>query len=600
MCGISGVYNFRGGEVNRKALEGMSRQLIHRGPDDKGVMSGGQIGLANRRLSVIDLETGHQPIHNEDKSLWLVFNGEIYNFPRLRKDLLKEGHRFYTQTDTECLLHLYEEKGTAFLKKLDGMFALALWDGKKKRLLLARDPLGKKPLYWTVWNGKLLFASELKAIFAYPGFKKKLEEQSLGKYFFYSFLPSPSTLFKGVKKVPPGHFLTVEENGLIKEEKYWEIDYGRKINLAREEIKEEVLVTLEEAVRKRLLADVPLGVFLSGGIDSGLIASLMTKFSAKVNSFSLGFEEEDFDESAFAAQTARRLGIKLQIGIFRERDLNSLLEETVAILDEPLGDPSVLPTLFLSKLAAREVKVVLSGDGGDESFAGYPKYLGHFILERILRGRLPSIKISRPEAGEMNNFLAFAGEALYRRNQWWISSFSPEAIKELTGHVPDFSDLERYHQDFNGKDILDEASFLDQKLTLADLYLPKVDRASMSASLEVRCPFLDKALVEYCARIPFGEKIKGGRTKSLLREIAAEYLPAEVINQPKKGFGIPLRKWLAGGLRPWVREYLNKDKIRKGGILNPKVVGRVIKSGNANAIWKLLVFEIWRQNWLKN
>ncbi len=601
MCGICGFFNFSSHDLEKRNLIAMNKVLFHRGPDEEGYWLGGGVGLASRRLAIIDLKTGRQPIHNEDKSLWIVFNGEIYNFPQLRQMLLKKGHQFYTRTDTECLVHLYEEEGISFLKKLDGMFALALWDGRQKKMILSRDPLGEKPLYWTVFQDRLLFASEIKSIFAYPGFKREADQSSLGKYFFYSFIPSPNTVYKNIKRVSPGSYLEVDSRGRLKEKKYWEIDYSRKLSLSREEIKEKVVRLLDKAVQKRLLSDVPVGIFLSGGIDSGLVAAMMSEAAggSKINAFSLAFKEPGFDESFLAEISAKHLGLAFHRRCFTSDKISRLVPGLIKTLDEPMGDPSILATLFLSLFAAEKVKVVLSGDGGDESFGGYPKYLAHLFLQKMNLSKFPNLRLAKVFA-DKGKVLDCASLPIYLRNQLWISPFSMKEIEELTGSKVDQSDLFQIHRQFSGADSIDEAFFLDQKLTLSDLYLPKVDRASMAASLEVRSPFLDKDLIEFCARIPSAEKIKGFRTKSLLREIAEDFLPKEVISLPKKGFGIPLKNWLAEAPRPLIADYLSPEKIRRGGFLNPKAVNQIVSRGPAAALWKLLAFQIWQENWLKN
>ncbi len=601
MCGICGVFNLSSKRAKEDEVRKMNDPLFHRGPDEEGYWVSGRIGLGSRRLSVIDLKTGRQPIHNEDKSLWIVFNGEIYNFPSLKESLLKKGHRFYTKTDTECLLHLYEEEGIGFLKKLDGMFALALWDGRKKKVILARDPLGEKPLFWSIFQNQFLFASEVKSILSYPGFKREIDQTSLGKYFFYSFIPSPNTIYQGIKKVRPGHCLEIDSQGKVKEQKYWEIDYSQKLSLSREEIKKSVIRLLEKAVEKRLISDVPIGIFLSGGIDSGLVAAIMSEMvsGSKINAFNLAFKEQGLDESFSAQSTAKHLGMAFHKRFFIQDNVAGLLPELIKILDEPVGDPSILPTLFLSFFASEKVKVVLSGDGGDESFGGYPKYLAHLLLQKVNLGKMPNLGLAKVFA-DKGKVLDYASWPLYLRNQIWISPFSATEMEELTGSKVDKSDLTDYHRRFNGKDPLDEAFFLDQMLTLSDLYLPKVDRASMAASLEVRSPFMDKDLIEFCAKIPSAEKLRGFQTKSLLREIAKDFLPKEVVSLPKKGFGIPLREWLTESLQPLAAEYLSLEKIKKDGILNFRTVDEIIKSKNAAGVWKLLAFQIWKENWLKN
>lgn len=598
MCGICGIINLDQNLVLEKELRCMNGTLIHRGPDGEGYFILKNVGLASRRLSVIDLKSGSQPIHNEDKGLWIVFNGEIYNYRQLKKELVQKGHRFYTESDTEVIIHLYEEEGEACLNKLDGMFALAIWDEKKKELLLARDPMGKKPLYWALFGSKFVFASEPKAILALPGFKRIIDRDSLSKYFFYGYVPSPNTIFKGIKKLSSGNFMYVRKNIAGEEKKYWEIDYSGKFDeLGPGEMKNKVKSLLKKSVEKRLVADVPVGVFLSGGIDSSLVAAFIP--SKKVEAFTIGFEDSFFDESVYAKMVADHLGIRQNIKIFSNREVFGILPKALELMDEPMADPSVLPTYLLAAFTAQKVKVALSGDGGDESFAGYPKYLAHFFLHRTGFEKLPFWHAIASQKGRVGKLLANSSFPLYLRNQFWISSLSAGEIRKMTGVNLRLDELEKYHTIFNGRDALDETFFLDQKMTLSDQNLVKVDRASMANGLEIRCPFLDKALVEFSAKIPYKSKIGRFKTKSLLREIAKDLLPKEIINLPKKGFGVPLKEWLGNELKPLINENLSLKKIKEEGILNPEVVGRILKRKNQDAIWKLLVFEIWREKWLK-
>lgn len=597
MCGICGILALdRKKEIDCQQLEGMVRSLYPRGPDDEGIFVKESFGFGSRRLSIIDIKGGHQPLFNEDKSLGIVFNGEIYNFLELKKTLLKKGHRFSTRSDTEVILHLYEDLGEKCLLKLEGMFALAIFDFRKKELFLARDPIGKKPLYWSVFGDKFVFASEPKAILTLPDFKKIIDKDSLPKYFFYGYVPSPNTIFRTIKRLSSGCFMYVRKSVVEEEKKYWEIDYSEKFNdLNTKEIKDRTISLLAKAVEKRLIADVPIGIFLSGGLDSSLVAAFIP--SKKVEAFTIGFEDSSFDESIYAKKAADYLGIKQNIEVFSDSEVLGILPKALELMDEPLADPSVLPTYLLSVFTRRKVKVALSGDGGDENFAGYPKYLAHYLLEKTPLKKFPFRRPPEQPSGKFWTFEAYAGFPLELRNQFWLSSFSVEEIEKLTGTKLDLSDIYKYHQAFNGKDLVDEAFFLDQKMTLADQNLVKVDRVSMANSLEVRCPFLDKDIVEFAAKIPFKSKIGRFKTKSLLREIAKELLPPEIINLPKKGFGIPLREWLSNELTPLINENLSLKKIREEDILNPEMVEKILKKRNYEAVWKLLVFEIWLKKW---
>lgn len=604
MCGICGIFYFdQKKEVDHQELSVMIKSISHRGSDDEGIFAKGNFGFGNCRLSIIDIKGGHQPIFNEDQSLGIVFNGEIYNFLNLKNSLLKKGHKINTRSDTEVILHLYEDLGSKCLERLDGMFALAIFDFKKKELFLARDPMGKKPLYWASFGGKFVFASEPKAILAFPDFKRKVDQDSLTKYFFYGYVPSPNTIFEGIKRLSSGSFMLVKRSGIEEEKKFWEIDYSRKLEvLNEEEIKSKTKLLLKRAVEKRLVSDVPVGIFLSGGIDSSLVAALVP--NKKIEAFTIGFEDKKMDESLDAKAVADYLGIKHNLRNFSNKEVLSTFPEALELMDEPNADPSILPTYLVSAFARTKVKVVLSGDGGDESFAGYPKYLGHFLLEKSLLGKMRRLPVcyaiaSLVGSGKGKKFWQYASLPLYLRNQLWLNFLSVSKIEELTGTKLDLSDINKYHWTFNGKNPLDEAFFLDQKMTLADQNLVKVDRASMANSLEVRCPFLDKELVQFAAGLKFEDKIKGFKTKAILRVIAKDLLPKEIINLSKKGFGIPLKKWLDNELTDIKNHYLSIERIDKENLLNPQTVKQIIKDNNPDTIWKLLVFEVWADKWLK-
>lgn len=600
MCGICGIYDFNQNNVLKKDILRMNKSLIHRGPDEQGHYLQKNIALANCRLAIIDLKSGRQPICNENKKIWIVFNGEIYNYQDLKNKLIKKGHSFSTQSDTEVILHLYEEEGDNFLNKLDGMFALAMWDKKQKRIILARDRLGKKPLYWTIFQNKFIFASEVKAILTYPAFKKTIDKDAVRDYFCYGFVPSPKTIFKNISKLPAGCSLTINKHGKTKLKKYWDFDYSVKLNnYSEKEIINTIISLLKKAVLKRLISDVPLGLMLSGGIDSGLVAAILKECTSsfKIKAYSIGFEEKAFDESFYAKKLAKHLDIKHYVKIFTQRQLIKTVQSVVDTLDEPMSDPSILPTYFLSNFVGGQVKVALSGDGGDEGFAGYPKYLAHRFLPAKGWGlfRQTNWQLNLGKIGQLINYM---NHPLPVRNQLWINPFSPQEITELTGVNPSYAKIDHYHRLFKGKDSLDEAFYLDQKLTLADMYLVKVDRASMASSLEVRSPFLDKDLVEFSTQIPAKLKLKNLQTKYLLKKIAYKYLPVEIVNQPKKGFGIPLDRWIEGELGPMVSKHLNLEQIQQQGLLNPKLVDRIVKAKRSNAIWRLLVFQLWREKWL--
>lgn len=424
--------------------------------------------------------------------------------------------------------------------------------------------------------------------------KKEIDRQSLAEYFLYGFVPAPATIFEGAKKPVA---------------KLWQLDYSKKLDWSKGKIKREVVRLLKKAVKKSLVGKPPFGVFLSGGIDSGLVAAMMSKFitPAEIQAFTVGFEEKKFDESNYATAIARHLGIKNHfLKTFSPKEALRLTRRLSEVLDEPMADPSLLPTLFAFEWARKKVKVAFLGDGGDESFGGYPKHLAHWFLERTWFGRL--LRVSGLSGvlgkwgrlGKLGKFLCYAPYSLYLRNQLWISQFSSQEVEKLIGQKVNFEDLERYHQEFDGQDPLDEGFFLDQKLTLPDLYLVKTEQTSKAAGLKIVCPFLDKELVEFCCQIPFELKLRGWQTKALLREIALDYLPKEVVVRPKLGFGFPLKEWLESNLKPLVNRELLPAKIKKEGFLNHEVVERILDRGNPHQIWNLLVFELWLKRWLKN
>ncbi|OFW89149.1 MAG: asparagine synthase (glutamine-hydrolyzing) [Candidatus Levybacteria bacterium RIFCSPHIGHO2_02_FULL_37_18] len=622
MCGICGILNFTKEPLtvkNKEVLKKMADTLYKRGPDEEGYFLDENIGLGIRRLKVIDLKTGSQPIHNEDKTVWVVLNGEIYNFPELREKL--KNHFFYTNSDTETIIHAYEEYGEDFLSRLDGMFAFALWDAKKKKLILARDRFGKKPLYYSVFDNKLIFASEVKAILAYLGFNKEFNPAMLSKYLLYGYVPTPNTIFKNINRLSAGHFLTAEKNR-IEIKKYWDLDFSRKEEINEQEIINQTKNKLKSAIEKRLVSDVPLGVFLSGGIDSSLITALMAELvpPEKIKTFTIGFQEKDYDESKIAERISKIIGTDHHQEILPIKKALEIVYKIPEFMDEPIADPSIIPTYLVSQSAKKEITVALGGDGGDELFGGYPKYIAHPIAEyysfapKILRKkffdkiiiRLPLLKNKdRYKLEKLVEGVSFPAPI---RNQIWISSFNPEEIdKILINHKPEgeiFSDILSYLKDKNFKEELDRIFYLDFKMTLQDTYLTKVDRASMANSLEVRSPFLDKDLAEFAFKIPNRLKLKNFRTKYILKEIAKEYFPKDIIHQPKIGFGIPLAEWLRNDLKELLLEHLNEQTINNQGLFNYSFINNLvnehIKGGkdNSSKLWPLLVFQMWHKTWL--
>jgi len=618
MCGITGYF----GQGNEEILRRMTDSLKHRGPDDEGFYFKGQLGLGNRRLSIIDLKTGHQPLANEDKSVWLVFNGEIYNFLELKKDLEKKGHQFQTESDTEVMVHLYEDMGEDFLKELNGMFAIALWDESNKKLILARDRMGQKPLYYCLINQTLIFASELKALFEHPLIKKEIDFDGLNKYLIYEYVPTPQTIIKGVKKLEPGHFL-VYQNNQLKKSAYWDIQFNQSFSQKDYLVKFENL--LEDAVTKRLIADVPLGIFLSGGIDSSTIAYFAQKNSLqKIKTFSIGFTDKSFDESAYAEQAAKFLGTEHEHQTCAPTDLLNSIDDIAKINDEPLADASIVPTYLLSKFTRQKVTVALGGDGGDELLAGYSTFLAlkfaklFRYLPRAIRKIIQKTANCLPVS--FDNFsLDFKIKKILSgydyspeiQNQIWLGSFTPKEnqklflpeIAEQINFKQSFSEINQFVDKNRNESLENRLIYLYLKQYLSDDILVKADRASMFASLEVRAPFLDYRLVEYINSLPYNLKLRGWTTKYILKQIMKDKLPANIINRPKKGFGLPVAKWITKELKDFTLDLLNEQSIKKQGIFNYQEIKKLLedhltkKADHRKKIWTLIVFQMWQEKW---
>src|SRR3989344_337726 len=624
MCGITGYF----GEGNREILKKMTDSLRHRGPDDEGFYIGERIGLGHRRLSIIDLEGGHQPMTNEDKTIWVVFNGEIYNFQELKEKLEKQGHQFKTKSDTEAIVHLYEEKEEEFLEELNGMFAIALWDEKKEKLILARDRLGEKPLYYVVFNQNLVFGSELKALLAHPLVKKELDLGSLAKYLIYEYAPAPHSILKDIYKLGPGEYL-VYKNNQASVKKYWEISFDKNPeNLTKDEYLGELEKRLEEAVKKRLVADVPLGIFLSGGLDSTSLAYFAQKNSSKrIKTFSIGFVDRSFDESEYARQAARFLKTEHYEKILEPKDCLNLIPQIADFLDEPLADASLVPTYLLSQFTREKVTVALGGDGGDELFMGYPTFQA-YRLDRIYQ-KIPSwlrnyfiqplIKNLPPSFNNISfdfrlkRFIAGSSFRPEIKNQIWLGSFEPAQLRDLL--APSiyqqiklnkiFEDIENYLEGVKSKSIENRLIYLYLKNYLQDDILVKTDRASMAVGLEVRAPFLDYTLVDFINSLPTEYKLRGFKTKYLFKELMKNKLPQNIVYRPKKGFGLPIAKWLKNDLKVFVLDSFSESKIKREGIFNFNYIKNLLQehfSGqkdNRKVLWTLLIFEIWLEKWRK-
>lgn len=623
MCGIAGVVS-RTAPIHEQELRLMAAALRHRGPDDDGFYlspqdRGAHCGFGFRRLSIIDVSGGHQPIPNEDESVWAMCNGEIYNFKELRRELESDGHVFRTYSDTEVLVHLWERDGARLVDRLNGMFAVAIWDERERSLFLARDRLGEKPLYYADLGETMVFASEAKGILAHPTCSSPaLDEQALVEYLAFEYVPAPKSIFRGVKKLEAAHTLTWRE-GKADVERYWEPRFDVVNGRSDAEWIDETAARLRDSVHRRLVSDVPLGVFLSGGLDSSAVAAMMTQLLPphSVETFSIGFTEPTFDESVYARRVAAYLGTDHHEHIVSARSMASLLPDVVAVLDEPLGDASILPTYELSRLTRRDVTVALGGDGGDELFAGYPTFPAHRVAElyrvpRVLNRALSHAADWLPVSNtnfsidfKVKRFLRGARAPMAVRDQLWLGSFSPDESRRLVRRsgVDPFSEL----CNSDGRRSLD----LVQRLTAQYLryylegdILVKLDRASMANSLEVRAPFLDHTFVEFVNSMPSSLKLKGLRTKHVLKKALRPYLPPEIIERPKKGFGIPVAEWLNGELKELSDDALSESELRAHGLFEVAEVHRLMRDhrrgrrDNRKQLWTLLMFQLWHRRWL--
>src|SRR2546422_4792393 len=631
MCGITGWANLdprtRPPEGAEELLRSMCDRMIHRGPDSEGYFVDDGVALGMRRLAIIDLFTGEQPAFNEDESIAVILNGEIYNYRELRSDLEKRGHTFRSASDTEILPHLYEEYGREMVEHLNGMFAFALWDDRRRRLFVARDRFGEKPLYWGVFDHTLLFASEPKVLLAHPAVQPNLNLNALRQYLSFDYVPAPLSIYEGINKLPAAHTLTLEE-GEIKVERYWRLSYQTTepvptISEAAERLRE----LLADSVRMRLVSDVPLGVLLSGGIDSSVVPALAVRAATEtVKTFSISFAEASFDESQYARAVAKFLGTDHHEERFSASLAANLVSEIGAWMDEPFSDPSLVPTSLLSRFTRKHVTVALGGDGGDELFAGYPTYWGHRWtglykrIPRLLRRGLiePLVNYLPVKTKNLSfdyrarRFVLGAEYDQVARHHIWFGSFTPEQQTALlTNEVKRSSEADIYGQArslmaaCDSNDVVECMQSLDTQLYLAEDILTKVDRASMAVSLEVRAPFLDPRIAEYAASLPSSYKLHGRKTKYILKRSVAELLPPFVLQRGKKGFGVPVAEWLKGKLRPLARDLLSPERLRRSGLFDPIYVARLQSEherGVANhrkLLWTLLMFELWHESFVE-
>ncbi len=626
MCGIVGIVNNGDRKASREVLERMNRAILHRGPDDDGFYVNKNVGLAMRRLSIIDLASGKQPIHNHDKTKWIVFNGEIYNYQELRVDLEKRGHRFYTNSDTEAIVHLYDEYGAGCLDHLRGMFAFAIWDERASELFIARDRVGKKPLLYSLQqNGDLIFGSEFNAVLQHPDISREVDNEAIDAYLSYLCVPAPMTAFKSIRKLEPGHWMKWKA-GQVNMERYWLPDFSKKIKITEEEAIDETTRILRESTKLRMISEVPLGAFLSGGVDSSTVVALMAQESSgPVKTFSIGFEEQDFSELKYAKRVAEHVGAEYNEFIVRPNALE-ILPTLVEHYGEPYADSSAIPTYYVAKETRKHVTVALNGDGGDESFAGYERYaamkaaetyrrlpgfLRRSLLEKPIEF-LPASELKRSRLRDAKRFLRAARLPTTERYFRWMSTFDRDAKHKLytagfsssIRSADPFEFVNRWFARSNGSGNLDSNLLADQMTYLPNDLLVKVDIATMANSLEARSPFLDHRLIEFAASIPESLKMRRFETKSLLKKVAARLVPADVVYRRKMGFGVPVGNWFRGEMRPFVRELLLAEKAMNRGIARPEVIRRYVddhtdgKRDHAFQIWTLLMLELWFQRFI--
>ena len=610
MCGICGIYSFEGEKIGKSQVKSMCDAIAYRGPDDEGYFIDKNIGLGMRRLSTIDLSTGKQPIHNEEEDIWVVFNGEIYNFPELKEELETKGHRFYTNSDTEVIVHAYEEYGVECLQKFNGMFAFALWDSKKKQLFIARDRLGVKPLHYYIDKKKFIFGSEIKSILKDQSVARKVNIDALQQYLALEYIPAPLTMFEGINKLPPGHYLLLK-NGKIDIKKYWDLSFNPGENSEAYYIAK-TRSLLKDAVEKRLISDVPFGAFLSGGIDSSTIVCFMSEImNQPVKTFSIGFNEESYNETKYARIVANKFNTEHYEQIVDSEKIRPLFKEMIPLLDEPLGDPSLFPTYLVSKFARKHVTMVLSGDGGDELLAGYDWYVADKLSKyykiipgnkRLIPSVLNSLKPTSHSKGLINKSKKFI-EGFKLPNELghvrWMTAYDKRIAN--VAKIDPYSAIKYYT---NRKlDRLSRAQYIDIKTYLPDDILTKVDRATMYTSLEARNPFLDYRFVEFAATIPSNLRLNGMQTKYILKEAMKNKIPKSVLYKRKQGFTMPLKHWARKELKDIFIEKLSEENLNKIGNINPAYANKLLSmhlSGNADChrkLWALLSFVEWHENY---
>ncbi len=629
MCGICGIVNLKSAEsVDKNTLLAMTQAMVHRGPDEQGIYHQPQVGLGSRRLSIIDLAGGQQPIANENETMWIVFNGEIYNYRELQIYLRKKGHVFRTQSDTEVILHLYEEFGLACVEHLNGIFAFAIWDGTRQELIISRDRMGIKPLYYTETATQFIFGSEMKVVLAHPAVQREIDLISLNEYLSFEYVPSPRTILRHIYRLEAGHTLRYSVKG-VQLHPYWNVSFARSESRPPVNWREygtAMYDTLKNAVQQELVSDVPVGVLLSGGLDSSTITALMVKlYAGKVDSFSIGFEEASFDESHYARLVAKHLGTNHHELILTGHLAADMVSTITDFLDEPFGDSSLIPTFLLSQFARKYVKVVLGGDGGDELFAGYPTLVAHKLIEYYERivpwsmraylapAILNLIPISFNNISfdfRVRRFLAGRGVPLQARHHRWLGSFIDDEKNLL------FQDWlkpvlrDTYAQPYlhahqcDAELPLNRILYNDMKMYLEGDILYKVDRASMAASLEVRVPFLNREVVRFATDLPLELKLRRLTGKYLLKKTMEPILPHEIIYRAKKGFNMPVAHWLTSKLRDLTLDMLAETSLKQHEFFNYAYIKRLLdehfahQRDNRKSLWTLLIFQLWYDKYM--
>lgn len=631
MCGICGIIKYENGKkVENSEVHRMCQVIQHRGPDDEGIYVKNNVGIGMRRLSIIDLASGHQPLSNEDGTVWIVFNGEIYNHQTVRAELEQRGHRFATHSDTEAIVHAYEEYGEACPEKLNGMFAFAIWDENHQRLFIARDRIGIKPLYFYEDKKQFVFGSELKSILQIRDVPRRVNPQALDNFLTFEYIPAPLSIFDSIYKLEPGHSL-LWERGKIRKRKYWKLDYDIRPR-PESEICEELVSLLQDSVKIRLMSEVPLGAFLSGGIDSSSIVALMSRVMDRpVKTFSIGFEDSTYNELKYARIIAQKFKTEHHEFTIKPNAVDLTQNLVRNYVDEPFGDFSMFPTYLVSKMAREYVTVTLSGDGGDELFAGYDHYIANRIGQKyqsipgVLRNGLiepilKSIPPTEKKKGLVNRAKRFVEGAQLpadlQHTRWMIflSEFEKDSLytsdfkNQIRGFDP-YAHVRHFFKAAPSRDPLDQQEYVDIHTYLVDDILVKVDRMSMATSLEARVPFLDYRVVEFSATIPSQLKLAGlshQKTKYILKKAMENILPPEIIYRGKEGFSIPIKNWLKNELRPMLQEVLSPEKVKSEGFFNPEYIEKLKREhfGNlenhSHRLWALMMFGIWYDNYIRD